>query len=63
MLASITMFASSAAFAWTSPSLPILLGEYSPIPITSGESGWIVLAMMIGRLAAVAPGAWAMDKL
>lgn len=57
------MFASSAAFSWVSPSLPKLFGDDSPIPITSNQSGWIVLSMMIGRLAAVIPGAWAMDKL
>lgn len=56
------MFSSSAAFAWSSPSLPLLLSKNSPIPITSSQSGWIVLAMNIGRAAAVIPGAWSMDR-
>lgn len=60
--ASLTMFFGSAAFAWPSPALPILLADNSPIPITSSESGWIVLVMLIGRLASVVPGSWAIDK-
>lgn len=56
------MLASGISFAWTSPMLPILMGPDSPILITSDEGGWIVLAMMIGRFAAVIPGAWMMDR-
>lgn len=61
-IASILMMASSSTFAWVSPMLPKLVAPDSPIPITSDEGGWIVLAMMIGRAASVIPGAWMMDR-
>lgn len=56
------MFASSASFAWVSPMIPLLKQPESPIPISSDEGGWLVFAIMIGRIAGVIPGAWAMDR-
>lgn len=58
----LSMFASSASFAWVSPMIPLLKQPESPIPITSDEGGWLVFAIMIGRIAGVIPGAWAMDR-
>lgn len=56
------MFASSASFAWVSPMIPLLQQPDSPIPISSDEGGWLVFAIMIGRIVAIVPGALAMDR-
>lgn len=61
-LAALSMFASSASFAWVSPMVPKLKQSDSPIPITGDEGGWIVFAIAIGRIAAIIPSAWAMDR-
>lgn len=42
------MFISVITTVWSSPSLPILLGPNSPVPMTSSDSSWIVLYSAIG---------------
>ncbi|XP_055690879.1 facilitated trehalose transporter Tret1-like [Lutzomyia longipalpis] len=44
------MVTSAAIYGWTSPTLPKLLADDSPIPTTRDESSWIVSFMVIGSL-------------
>lgn len=61
-LATLMLLSAATAFGWTSPTLPILLGDDSPIPITPDESSWIVVAMVVGTIASPFPAALLMDK-
>ncbi|KAB0792690.1 hypothetical protein PPYR_14649 [Photinus pyralis] len=38
-------------FGWTSPYLPVLLGEDSPIPMTADESSWVGNMFLLGGLS------------
>ncbi|KAF5297384.1 hypothetical protein FQR65_LT01315 [Abscondita terminalis] len=48
---------SGLHFGWTSPFLPILLGENSPIPMTNEQSSWVATIYLIaGPCGALAAG-------
>lgn len=61
-IASLLLLSAGVATGWSSPSIPKLLDENSPIPTTSDESSWIVALFEIGVLIAGAPSAWIMDR-
>ncbi|XP_031355725.1 facilitated trehalose transporter Tret1-2 homolog [Photinus pyralis] len=44
-------FCSGLHFGWTSPYLPVLLGEDSPIPITAEESSWVGNMYLLGGVS------------
>lgn len=43
------------AAGWNSPSVPILLGEYSPIPISKDQGSWLIVVSVTGVLVFVYP--------
>lgn len=51
-----------ASYGWTSPTLPILLADDSPLPITPDESSWIVSILVLASIAGPIPTAWSIDK-
>ncbi|XP_058833967.1 facilitated trehalose transporter Tret1-like [Topomyia yanbarensis] len=55
-------FSVIASYGWTSPTLPILLADDSPLPITPDESSWIVSILVLASIAGPIPTAWAVDK-
>jgi len=52
-----------SAFGWNSPALPKLLSDDSPIPITSGQSSWIVALMKVGSISVSVSAIWMMNKV
>ncbi|GAB0095590.1 facilitated trehalose transporter Tret1 [Sergentomyia squamirostris] len=44
------MVTGASIFGWTSPTIPLLLSEDSPIPTTPDESSWIVSFLVFGSL-------------
>ncbi|XP_053687017.1 facilitated trehalose transporter Tret1-like [Sabethes cyaneus] len=55
-------FSVIASYGWTSPTLPILMAEDSPLPITSDESSWIVSILVLASIVGPIPTAWAIDR-
>ncbi|EAT35815.1 AAEL012044-PA [Aedes aegypti] len=51
-----------ASYGWTSPTLPILQGDDSPLPITSDEGSWIVSILVLASIAGPIPTAWSIDR-
>lgn len=47
---------------WTSPTLPKLMADDSPIPITSAESSTILAINTIGTASATILVGWMMDR-
>ncbi|PNF13665.1 hypothetical protein B7P43_G16775 [Cryptotermes secundus] len=43
---------------WTAPTIPKLLAEDSPIPMTADESSWMVAMLSVGSVAGVIPLAY-----
>lgn len=63
VLASLLLFSSAISFAWTSPSIPLLMyDENAPFRITSDEGSWIVAIYVIGTIAVPIPAAFMMDR-
>jgi MFS family permease len=56
------IFSVIAAYGWTSPTLPLLLGENSPLPITADQSSWVVSLMVFGMIFGPIPTSWLVDK-
>lgn len=56
------MFGVSIGIGWPAPSLPKLLADDSPIPITRDEASWLVAFLLIGFVVAPLPAAYFMDK-
>jgi len=52
----------ASAYGWTSPVLPKLMANDSPLPITSDESSWIVAFLVLGACFGPIPAAWMVDK-
>ncbi|XP_059612694.1 uncharacterized protein LOC132259159 [Phlebotomus argentipes] len=48
MLCTLIMVTAAAVYGWTSPTLPKLTAEDSPIPTTADQSSWIVAFLSIG---------------
>lgn len=47
---------------WTSPALPKLMADDSPIPITSAQGSTILAINTIGTALATIPVGWMMDR-
>lgn len=45
------MVTVASTFSWSSPTLPKLLADDSPIPTTPDQSSWIVSFYVIGSFA------------
>lgn len=45
------MVIAAAVYGWTSPTLPKLLADDSPIPTTPDQSSWITSMLIIGGAA------------
>lgn len=56
------MLSVAAAFGWTSPTLPKLLADDSPIPITPDESSWIASIVLLASIVGPIPTAWLVDR-
>lgn len=56
------MLSVAASYGWTSPTLPILLADDSPIPITNDESSWIVSFITIGTILGPIPSFLLVDR-
>ncbi|XP_052564163.1 facilitated trehalose transporter Tret1-like [Culex pipiens pallens] len=50
LAATLCLFMVITTNAWTSPALPKLLADDSPVPITEDEGSWIVAILAIGGL-------------
>lgn len=55
-------FGAGQASGWSSPSIPKLIGENSPIPITMDEASWLVISAIVGLLISSYPAGWFMDR-
>lgn len=54
-----------AGYGWTSPSMPILLSEKSPLtggPLTDAEASWIASIISIGCIAGIVAYGWAIEQ-
>lgn len=60
--ATLNMFSVAIGIGWTSPTLPILLGDDSPIATTRDQASWIVAISVIGLFISPIPAAYIMDK-
>uniref|UniRef100_A0A1Y1NGZ6 Major facilitator superfamily (MFS) profile domain-containing protein n=1 Tax=Photinus pyralis TaxID=7054 RepID=A0A1Y1NGZ6_PHOPY len=47
---SVATFSSGCQYGWSSPYLPLLLSEDSPIPMTNEQSSWVVVICLFGGL-------------
>jgi MFS family permease len=56
-------FAAGTVMAWTSPTLPILMGPNSHLPITAEEGSWIGCLMAVGALAGALPAGVFADRV
>lgn len=61
-IVTIIVFSSIAGYGWASPTLPILLSENSPIPITNNEGSWIVVMFFPGIMVGAVTAIYAMDR-
>ncbi|XP_067002685.2 facilitated trehalose transporter Tret1 [Anabrus simplex] len=52
---SLTTMVGGMFLAWTSPMLPILLADDSPVPMTKDQSTWIVSFLFLGILLSTVP--------
>uniref|UniRef100_A0A182X3Q9 Facilitated trehalose transporter Tret1 n=1 Tax=Anopheles quadriannulatus TaxID=34691 RepID=A0A182X3Q9_ANOQN len=55
------MLSVAASYGWTSPTLPLLLSDDSPLPITPDESSWIVSILVLTSIAGPVASAWLID--
>ncbi|XP_053616284.1 facilitated trehalose transporter Tret1-like [Plodia interpunctella] len=55
--------AAGTTVGWTSPTLPILLAENSPIHTTADQSSWIVSIMILCSAASPIPAAYLADRI
>lgn len=56
-------FAAGTVMAWTSPTLPILTGPESPLPITPEEGSWVGCLMAVGALCGALPAGVFADRV
>lgn len=63
LLASISCFSVATAAGWSSPSIPILLSEDSPIPISKDQGSSLIVVTVVGVLVFVYPVAIFIDVL
>lgn len=61
-LVTLIMLSVAASYGWTSPTLPKLLAEDSPIPITPDESSWIVSILVLASIFGPIPTAFLVDR-
>lgn len=61
-LVTLIMLSVAASYGWTSPTLPKLLAEDSPIPITPDESSWIVSILVLASIFGPLPTAFLVDR-
>ncbi|XP_059469654.1 facilitated trehalose transporter Tret1-like [Neocloeon triangulifer] len=63
LIATLGSFCAGTVMAWTSPTLPVLMGPNSPLPITAEEGSWIGCLMAVGALCGALPAGVVSDKL
>lgn len=56
------MISAGNAIGWTSPTLPLLLDENSPIHITPDQSSWINSMMILSSVISALPAAYVADR-
>lgn len=56
------MVAAGNAIGWTSPTLPTLMSDNSPIPITPDDSSWINSIMILSSVVSAIPAAYLSDR-
>ncbi|XP_058066098.1 facilitated trehalose transporter Tret1-like [Anopheles bellator] len=56
------MLSVAAAYGWTSPTLPKLLADDSPLPLTPDESSWVVSILVLTSIAGPVLSAWLIDR-
>ncbi|XP_050093494.1 facilitated trehalose transporter Tret1-like [Anopheles aquasalis] len=56
------MLSVAASYGWTSPTLPKLLADDSPLPVTPDESSWVVSILVLTSIAGPVLSAWLIDK-
>lgn len=54
--------AAVIAYGWSSPALPKLRADDSPIPINDDDGAWIVAFLKLGMLLAPLPAAWSLER-
>ena len=50
------------AVGWSSPAIPKLFADDTPIVITADEGSWIVSLLEIGNIIGAIPAAYFMDR-
>ncbi|XP_065350463.1 facilitated trehalose transporter Tret1-like [Cloeon dipterum] len=63
LIATLGSFAAGTVMAWTSPTLPLLTGPSSPLPITPDEGSWVGCLMAVGALCGALPAGIVADTI
>ncbi|XP_059490948.1 facilitated trehalose transporter Tret1-like [Neocloeon triangulifer] len=55
ILATLSAFSAGTILGWSSPALPLLQAENSPLPVTADEGSWLGSLLTLGALLGAAP--------
>lgn len=57
------MYAAGVAGGWNGPTIPILVADDSPIPMTMAQGSWLITVAVYGLLATAYPTVWLARRL
>lgn len=60
--AALLLLSSGYSNGWSSPAIPKLLQNDTPITITAGEGAWIINMIDIGVLLSAIPAGWLLNR-
>lgn len=59
---SIAVIMTGNAMGWPSPTLPLLMSDKSPVPMTTDDTSWMISLMYFGNLFSPIPSGYLMER-